>query len=336
MNLEKYEDTIRSKKENQKEQFSSFCDFRFVKSTITPGVTFAIRVLKPASPSYIKAGTHGWHMSIFNFQNYDEPQSDYLEVEVDMRGRAFSTGKPDCNGYELYDIYDAINFVKKEYRQYIISDEVMYFESGSGGGGNALAIAGKFPDLFSAINAFTPISDYYEWYKFDEKVGEFRDEMDIWISPSPDENRTAYDSRSGITMIENLLTSLFICHGTSDERVPYFLSEMYLKRAAELKKGDKVKLHTLHNVGTQDHYGNITKEQMSAFLKSARDNLDMNRTPIAIPKKGSFVVCGYLVTKAFSVFLSSIDVVTVVHYDTKSKTAFLDNMEIEHKIIWHN
>ena len=109
-----YEDSVRKAKQKLIcERFSRYCDFIYYTSSLDNSLRLAARILKPEKPSYILATTHGWHMSIPEFKEYNSAQSDYLRVEVDMRGRAFSDGQPDCNGYELFDIIDAIEYVKK-------------------------------------------------------------------------------------------------------------------------------------------------------------------------------------------------------------------------------
>lgn len=153
----------------------------YYESSITPNLKLAMRVIKPEKPSYIIAQTHGWHMSMPEFCEMNEPSGEYLRLQIDMRGRAFSDGAADCNGLELYDIIDACEYAKKHYSKYIIDPEVVYFEAGSGGGGNCYAVISKFPDYFAAATAMCGISDYGMWYDND-RTGEFRDEMDIWIA----------------------------------------------------------------------------------------------------------------------------------------------------------
>lgn len=332
MNFEKFEDTIRAKKAKVEEKFAPYCDLRLVSSSITPSVTFAVKIYKPEKASCLVATTHGWHMSIDTNVEYDKPQSPYLLVEVDMRGRAYSTGAPDCNGLELYDVYDAIRFALKEYSEYVLDKNLIYFEGGSGGGGNALAIAAKFPDLFSAVNAMCPISDYYEWYQTDSVLGEFRDEMDVWICPNPENNRETYNSRSGLALLPNLMTSVQICHGTTDIRVPFSLTALYQKRAEEL--GKSVRVYSMDGVGTREHFGNITPEQYAEMERVCRENISAHRSTIQIPRKGSFVVGGYLVTKHFSVFLPSLDKVVTVDYDLdKREITARDQVELD--VVWH-
>ena len=333
MDLELFEDKVRAGKTLREEEFSPYFDFRYVHSSISKGVKFGINVKKPKKPSYLIIGTHGWHMSISKFRHLDAPISEYLEVEVDMRGRAYSTGEADCNGYELYDVYDAVQFVIKEYKEYLLSTEIIYFEAGSGGGGNALAIAGKFPDLFSAVNALYPIADYGKWYQFDDKGKEFRDEMDVWIGGTPENNKEAYDSRSGVTVLPNLLTNLFIIHGTEDIRVPFFMTQDYMKEAKRLGKADKIKLIAMHGVGDGDHCSNATKRQLALIPRNCRKNVQEHKQVIEIPPEGEFVVAGYLVTKHFEVF-TDIDKVFTIKYNLREKTVQAVDKDYPFKVIW--
>ena len=95
--FEEFEDKLRIEKTDlvRENRYSRYCDFIFYPSSLDPQLILAMRVLKPEKPSYILAGTHGWHMSIPEFEEYTEPQSDYLQIQVYMRGRAFSDGMPD-------------------------------------------------------------------------------------------------------------------------------------------------------------------------------------------------------------------------------------------------
>ena len=257
--LNKYEDRVRKEKvEGKKEnRYSKYCDFIYYKSSVNPELTLAMRVLKPEKPSYIVATTHGWHMSIADFEEYEKPVSDFLMVEVDMRGRAFSDGTQDCNGWELYDIIDAVEYVKKNYKEYLLSTSIVYFEAGSGGGGNAYAIAGKFPDYFAAIVSMCGISDYRLWYENDN-VGEFRDELDIWIGDA--HNLQAYNSRSGIITVKNLCTPLAIIHGEKDIRVPIYHARNYMEKVIENNKQHLVEYWEVSDIGGADHWSHATHE----------------------------------------------------------------------------
>lgn len=324
MSYELYEDRHREKKQtasNKENQYSPYCDFVYYESSRQPGLQLAARIIKPAQPSYILVGTHGWHMSIPHFKVMEEPDPSelYLRVEVDMRGRAHSDGAPDCNGWELYDVIDAVNYVREHYSEFIINPDIVYFEAGSGGGGNALAIAGKFPDFFAGVTALCGISDYGLWYR-DDQIGEFRDEMDIWIGGTPNNNQTAYHSRSGLYLAENLLSPLFIAHGETDIRVPVDHSRLYVERAQQLGKETLVEYMELEGVGTRSHWGNATDTQMALMEERSESNREANRGAIMLPSNGRMVVGGYLFTKQFSIVLESIDQMAIVDYDLTTDT----------------
>jgi pimeloyl-ACP methyl ester carboxylesterase len=318
MPYEQYEDSIRLEKRTKakENQFSPYCDFIYYESTRTPGIMLAARIIKPPKPSYIIAGTHGWHMSIPKFVHMDQPQpgNDYLRVEVDMRGRAHSDGSPDCNGWELYDVIDAIEYVRKHYAEHIIDADTVYFEAGSGGGGNSMAIVGKFPDYFAAATALCGISDYALWYNNDE-IGEFRDELDVWIGTSPADDPMSYRSRSGLTLVGNLLSPIFLAHGETDIRVPAEHTRLFAAKAEELGKSGLVRYLELPGVGTRDHWGNATDEMMSVVRSESEENRIRHRSPVTLPSSGRLTVGGYLFTKPFSVVLDSSDKVAFLDYD---------------------
>ncbi len=291
-------------------------DFFQINSTLTEGVKIAIAVYKPLSPSPVLLVSHGWHGSIRKPDPGSEnPNPGFLTIHVDMRGREYSTGRPDCNGYELYDFYDAYKYALAKYPALISDTGQVYFSGESGGGGNGFSILGKFPDLFCNACILCGISDYAEWFKND-KIGEFRDEMLPWIGFPPEQNPGAYAARSGITTVRNLLTPVYIVHGETDIRVPSAHSRTFYEKAKKLKKD--VEYLELKNVGTRDHYGNITENQIREKDEFIRRALSKHPNPV-LPEKGDMIVAGYLVTKHFSVFLNSIDEVGEIKYDLRKK-----------------
>jgi dipeptidyl aminopeptidase/acylaminoacyl peptidase len=110
-----------------------------------------------------------------------------------------------------------------------------YVLGGSGGGGNTLALAGKAPDFFAAAVAYAGMSDYALWYRQDMK-GAYRDEMDVWISGSPDSNPQGYQSRGGLHVLHNVLTDLLVIHGRNDRSVPFEHAAQYQAEARKLGK----------------------------------------------------------------------------------------------------
>ena len=253
-------------------RYSPYCDFIYYESSRTPGLMLGMRVLKPGERSYILAGTHGWHMDAPEFEFMDTPASKYLSLQVDMRGRAYSDGKPDCNGWELYDVIDAVNFARKYYSEYIIDKETVYFEGESGGGGNAYSIIGKFPDFFAAATIQCGISDYEMWYRNDA-VGEFRDEMDLWVRYT----RMKQHGISGQEWTDPFGKSAnpsFIAHGEIDPRVPVEQARKYIRRAGELGKDSLVNYMEFKGVG---HWDNVTNEQEGLYQQLSERNRALHR-----------------------------------------------------------
>ena len=313
-NYEEFEDRVRAEKKEELRvnQYSKYCDFIYYQSSVNPELTLAMRILKPKAPSYIVVGTHGWHMSIPEFQEYESPESEYLKVQVDMRGRRFSDGQPDCNGLELIDVIDAVEYVKTHYSEYILDKEVVYYEGGSGGGCNGMAIAAKFPDYFAHyVNLYGP-ADLLMFYRND-KIGEFQDEMDVWIGNI--ENETAYMARSGTWLVENICAPMVLVYGENDARVPIAQAEGYVARAKAVGKGNLISYIRLKGVGGRTHLDNITEAEQLAFEQFYEGERKKCRVPVSIPRKGKFKIGGYLITKHFSVMLDSMNKLADITYD---------------------
>lgn len=305
-------------------------DFIQIPSTITDSVTFAIAVYKPERPSPVLLLAHGWHGKVKRpLPDAENPYPGFLTIQVDMRGRQYSTGQQDCNGYELYDYHDAWQYAKTHYRDYISDPQNIYFLGGSGGGGNGYALVGKFPDLFVSAVIQCGISDYAHWFEHDT-LGEFRDEMIPWIGTTPGENPQAYASRSGITTVQNVLTPLFIVHGETDIRVPVWHARTYVNKAEALDK--KFDYLELKNVGTRAHWGNITASQQAKKDSLVQRGLSLYQDTPVLPPSGELIVAGYVVTKHFSVFMDSIDQVGKIRYDLEHKD--IKFLQGSGRIVW--
>jgi len=272
---------------------------------------------------------HGWHGGVKKptSDNIPNPtERGYFVVEPEMRGRGDATGNPDCSGWELQDVIDAVEFARTNYHDRIESPQIVLLWGGSGGGGNAFALLGKFPDYFSAANVESGMSDYALWYQFDGK-GEFRDEMEgvngkdprgrnPWIGGNPETNPEAYRSRGGLTTVGNLLTPTLVFHGSDDVRVPALHARLWAGAAQGLGRGALVTYHELAGVGDNRlHYANETKEQLTFRNRTDAAFLKGHRVPPVLPASGKFVVAGYLKTSRFEVVLDSIDHIAFLEYD---------------------
>ncbi len=295
-------------------QYLKHADLIYYPSSINPNISLGAIVFKPPVKGHILVNIHGWHGSISQKQLESKaPKSDkFLIVDVDMRGRAFSDGEPDCNGLELIDVIDAVEFVKREYEDHIYDESSVYLWAGSGGGGNVMTLINKFPDYFTAACAECGISDYALWYRGDI-LGEFRDEMDVWIGKSPEDDPDAYMARSGYYLCQNQLTPLILVHGELDERVPAEHSRRYMGRAVEL--GKPCEYMELEGVGGRAHYSNASPHMLNDIKRRVEDFLLSHREPRSLSDKGQMAVGGYLKTEKFAIWLESIDHYALIEYD---------------------
>ena len=275
----------------------------------------------PAEPRPLLVTMHGWHGQVKRAHSDNVPagaeDGDWFKIAVEMRGRGDSEGKPDCNGWELQDVVDAVAFARRTYADKIVDPHLVTLTGGSGGGGNVMALLGKFPDFFCRAKAECGISDYALWYRND-RVGEFRDEMDVWVGTTPDLDPEAYASRSGVTTAGNLCTPLIIFHGDKDPRVPVEQSRLYVEAARRSGKGYLVAYYELKGVGYPGHYGGATPAQNEFREKTGKEFLRFKPVPVAIPERGIFMIGGFIRTRHFEVELESVNRVAELHYDLKS------------------
>ncbi|MDP3072884.1 MAG: alpha/beta fold hydrolase [Opitutaceae bacterium] len=304
-------------------------EYREYPGNVDPKLRLFARFECAAPTGVLLVNMHGWHGGVKKPHTDDVPDplaKNYFVISPEMRGRGDATGQPDCNGWELQDVVDAVEFARRHYRDRIVSPEIVFLSGGSGGGGNVFALLGKFPDTFAAARAYYGISDYALWHTFDSK-GEFRDELEgidgkdpkgrpPWIGGSPETNPEAYRSRGGLTTVGNLLTPTLVFHGSDDARVPVMHARLWVGAAHGAGRGALVNYHEQAGVGDNRlHNANETKEQLAFRTRTGEQFLRTHRTPPVLPERGAFVVAGYLKTARFEVVLDSIDRVGRVDYD---------------------
>lgn len=125
-------------------------------------------------------------------------------------------------------------------------------------------------------------------------------------------------TRSGRHGVRNLHTPLFIAHGSTDSRVQICQARLYVDEAKRIGKRDLVSYYEMEGVGTRDHFGRATSEQLNEMHQREIAHRESHRTPITLPKQGTLWVHGYLVTKHFSVWLDSLDKVAQLTYDLEA------------------
>jgi len=95
---------------------------------------------------------------------YELAKKGIFGLSVSKRGRDGSAGKGDGFGKEIYDIYDAVEYVKANYAAYIDPDNIN-ITGGSGGGMDTFAAIVHFPDYFRVAAPFVAPPDLEHWFR---------------------------------------------------------------------------------------------------------------------------------------------------------------------------
>lgn len=122
------------------------------------------RKAKSAEPRPLLVALHTWsHTHTIAYQEYANAceQNDWNMIFPEFRGPNWT--QDACGSdFVVSDIEDAVAFMKKKTN---VDPNRIYLCGGSGGGHCALLMAGRRPDLWTAVSAWCPISDIAQWYK---------------------------------------------------------------------------------------------------------------------------------------------------------------------------
>jgi len=95
---------------------------------------------------------------------YQLAKNGIFGIAVSKRGRDGSAGNGDSFGKETYDIYDAVEYVKKQYAEYINPDNIN-ITGGSAGGMDTFSAVVHFPDYFRVAAPFVGTPDLGHWVR---------------------------------------------------------------------------------------------------------------------------------------------------------------------------
>ncbi len=131
---------------------------------------------------------------------------DWIYLHPNFRGPNYV---PDAGGSKLaqQDILDALDWVQRNYK---VDSNRIYLAGASGGGHMTLLMAGRYPDRFSAVSAWVPISDLSEWYRFHTRtgtVGNYAKNVATMCGGVPGESPEVdaqYHARSPISYLANV------------------------------------------------------------------------------------------------------------------------------------
>lgn len=169
------------------------------------------------SPRPLMVALHTWSYS------WDAKCSDYAEIcrrknwnmiHPHFRGPNWT---PEACGSDLVvsDLEDAVEYMCKTGR---VDRKRIYLTGGSGGGHCSLLLAGRRPDLWSAVSSWCPISDIALWHKQSlERKNSYADHIVLSCGGDPSASQTALREarlRSPLTWLPNAVNRLPIDIGT--------------------------------------------------------------------------------------------------------------------------
>lgn len=225
---------------------------------------------------------------------------------VGMRGRNSASGTRDTSARELYDIADAVAFLRNTFP---IDQQRVAVVGYSGGGGNVYGLCSKFPDLFCLSACFFGISDYgydeaFGWYA--QTTSGSQEILETDIGGNPSEVPNEYKSRDHRWSASNYKGRLRIYHDAEDSNVNVNHSTRLIDQLDadgftnyvynQSESSDTVRwLHGIPNEGSIGEANIAAESEIIADIKSTM-------IP-SLPSSGSLKVNGYCVTSLFKVWL---------------------------------
>jgi pimeloyl-ACP methyl ester carboxylesterase len=236
-----------------------------------------------------------------------------IAAAPDMRGRGSSAGVWDSGGLDVHDIHDAAEVLLRQ-----LGDEVERHNVNvigySGGGGNALAAACRFPGYFNTAVSFFGIPDYAGWHRSEGRV-DCNATMERVLG-TPEQAPAKYEARDMIPAAGNArLTRMHLIWDVEETACPGEFNDKWIKAyraavpkaeqhvAAHVSKpGDKLRWH--HGYRTDNPMltaaDDLYLPDVFAGPIQARGRHDRSR----LPDEGELVVPGYVNTGLFRVFVA--------------------------------
>lgn len=250
-------------------------------------------------------------------------------IAPDMRGCGDSAGKWDSGGLDVHDIVDAARAALERWPEETDAGRVSVVGY-SGGGGNAMSCAVRFPDFFSTCVSFFGISDYAEWHRSRTRADMMR-RLEGALGGTPEAVPDRYVARNANAAAGNVLTGRMHLFWDVEERnCPPKMVEEFV-RQHHLAGGNRVEAH-ISRPGDLARWRHGYRSGMDDLAKADAVFLPsvtrMVEGGLELPKRGRLVVPGYLVTRRFSVWVEDgTRGVVTVEYDQRGEEVRVDVVE---------
>lgn len=254
-------------------------------------------------------------------------------VAPGMRGRDGASGSADASGRELLDVVAALDQVRTDFAG-TVSADVAAIVGYSGGGGNALMLACRYPDLWAAVVSHFGMSDYGSdgttgWYA--ESGAFYQGQLETQVGGTPAAVPNAYAARYAEDAIADVYTGghLHLFHDDGDTVVDIGHSQ---RVGAAMLAAGRVNYTENYTTTSDDPRWQHASDPDPQTVDVAH-TVDLWGTPLVdgtytawtVPTSGTVRVLGWMVTKRFRIWLGTttdegagggLDEVADVTYDT--------------------
>jgi poly(3-hydroxybutyrate) depolymerase len=258
-----------------------------------------------------------------------QAQQGAFVVVPSLRSADGTAGTPDWSGREIHDIWDAVNIVRTNYAT-VVHTNLVAIAGYSGGGGNAMNYATKFPDSAAVIANHFGISDYgfnttYGWYQASASVGQ-KSSMDTYLG-TPGAAPDNYRTRSSVEAMPINYTGgwTYFFHDAADASVSINQTLAMVTNLVANGRSNFTTNYTDSPTPSAQRYlhqnpndGSGAAASESIWLTALTSGV---HNPWIVPESGTMRVNGYLVTKRFKVWLGGgTNEVATLAYNTTTRS----------------
>lgn len=221
----------------------------------------------------------------------------------DMRGQGNSSGRLDSGGLEIHDILDAVLAVVARYPNEIDARN-LNIVGYSGGGGNAILCAVRFPDLFQTCVSYFGISDYGAWHATNVRP-DCNAIMEKACGGSPSNVPAMYEARNANAAAGNVLSRIHFFWDVDEGSCPPKINEIFVENYRRTG-GDRVVVHASRRGDARrwsHSYRSLNADLIASDALFLPDVTAPKAVSPALPARGKLTVIGYLVTRRFSVWI---------------------------------
>lgn len=250
----------------------------------------------------------------------------FFVIAVGMRGRLSADGTRDASGREIHDIYDALTEARRQFPA-LVSPTLASIVGYSGGGGNALAAACKFPDTWGVVVSHFGMSDYGRndpngwWYN---NGGTYTAEIAASVGDTPANVPNNYYARDATAAITNYTGgTVYLYHDQGDSTVPF----VHSTRIKDAFDGASLTNYSynLTTVGDDPRWTHGTPDDNPDLIEAEPtwSAAVLAAAAWTVPASGTHTVIGYIVTKRYACWLRAngsttygLDAAATVAYNT--------------------